>query len=84
MQKTINFLKSWVKRIATHPTTERVALTFVEAFLGVLLAGIASTKSLSALWVLLSAAFAAGFSAAYHTAKNTLKNPPVNIPGEDA
>jgi hypothetical protein len=81
MQKTINFLKSWGQRIATHPTVIKAFHTFWQSFLAVLLAGIFSTHSISELFVLVSAALAAGLSALKSYAVSLREQ--VTIPGEE-
>ena len=82
MSKTINFLKSWIGRIATHPTTVKAAHTFWQSFLATFLVGIFAVKDSATLYSLVVASLATGFSAL----KSSLMalRQPVTIPGEEA
>ena len=66
----LNKITSFVKKIVSNDIVVRMAKTFVQAFIAVLVVGYASVKDFEGVKALVVAALAAGISAVWNALKN--------------
>ena len=63
-------IKEFIKKLVTNDIVRRMAKTFVQAFVAVIIVGYASVKDFEGIKALVVAALAAGISAVWNTLRS--------------